>query len=761
MTRRAAVVLLGLVVGSFSLLLAMSGPGEVRGPVFRQELPEPPRNCVEKGALFAQLGRNPGPRAVVHGLDGRAVDDPAKAARAPKPEILRTSETGFEPSLGVTGDGTIFTVGATCDTPAGQSAPFAPVLRSQDGGESFVDASPRDPAGNPTHPKSLDPYLYVDKDTDRVFTADVFSFESCFPISHSSNRGSTWTDSQVCGLSDHQNVFTGPPPKDGPQPSGYPNVVYYCAIDAGTLAGFSKGTGCAKSLDGGTTFVRTGQLPYVVDPEKAEGEATRCDGGTGPGFVDEEGTIYLPRGFCGQPFLAISRDEGATWTRVQVADKPLGKQTASGLAIYNHEATVAVDAAGNVFYAWAAGEDRLPYLAISRDGGKTFGPPRMMAPPGLKEVWNPTIDIGPEGRLAFTYVGSTNSPGPPFEGEYEGVTFNGYMAITDDALAAEPTFYTASVNDPSDPLIKGKCEPLRCGQQFDFNDIVVAKDGTSYASLIDGCTAAECQEFLGRVIVGRLPPPRGSSSSASPPSSSPSSPSASPSSPSSPSSSSPSSSPDAPVMCAATGGFTSVGVRPNRRGARLDFTRRTGAAPATVEVFQQSRGRRVIEERLVARFTGRSGAFAWDGRANRRGRRVSDGYYFVRYRTRGTNGQIDTRRITLRRSGGRFSVRRDFYRRATCDLVPSFKLRRPVFGGVGRRSGLEIAYRVSAAARVTVTVRRGGKVVRRFADRPSPANRTVRLRVALRGLRRGDYTVRLEAQGPNSSVTSTLVSRRL
>lgn len=753
MSRRVVVVLAGLVLAAFAVGVAVlgtsqqpggqeavAGKGEPGADAFEQELPDPPRNCPEKDQLFAQLGRHPGPRAVVHGADGRTVTDPAKVAQAPTPEILRTGETGFEPTLGVTSDGTIFVSSATCDTPAGQSAPFAPVQRSQDGGESFVDASPRDPAGNPTHPKSLDPYVYVDKDTDRVFTSDVFSYASCFPFSHSSNRGSTWTDSQVCSLSDHQNVFTGPPPKDGLQPSGYPNVVYYCAIDAGTLAGASKGTGCAKSLDGGTTFVRTGELPYIVDPAKTEGEATRCDGGTGPGFVDRAGTIYLPRGFCGQPYLAISHDEGATWTRVQVADKPLGTQTAGGLTIYNHEATVAVDAVGNVFYTWAAGQDRLPYLAISRDGGKTFGAPRMIAPRGIKEAWDPTIDMGPDGRLAFTYIGSTNSPGPPFDGKYDDVTFNEYMSVTDDALAAEPTFYTASVNDPSDPVVKGVCAPLRCAQEFDFNDIVVDKKGTSYASFIDACTAAECAGFLGRVVVGRLPGPTPASQEGSSP---------------------PVPSPDAPVTCADTAGFTSVGVRPSGRGARFDFTRRTGAAAATVDVFQQSRGRRVTGEQRVARFTGRSGSFRWDGRATRGGRRVTDGYYFARFSTRGSNGRADVRRVTLRRSGGRFTLRPDFYRRASCDLLPAFKLRRPVFGGAGRSPVLEIAYRLSEPATVTVTVRRGGRVVQRFPAHESAAGRTVRLRLRAGGRGRGDYTVRLDAQGEKARITSTLVSRRL
>lgn len=50
----------------------------------------------------------------------------------------------------------------------------------------------------------------------------------------------------------------------------------------------------------------------------------------------------------------------------------------------------------------------------------------------------------------------------------------------------------------------------------------------------------------------------------------------------------------------------------------------------------------------------------WTQYANRRGRRVTDGYYFARYRLRTPAGEVDSRRIVLRRVNGRFSVRPAF-----------------------------------------------------------------------------------------------------
>ena len=43
---------------------------------------------------------------------------------------------------------------------------------------------------------------------------------------------------------------------------------------------------------------------------------------------------------------------------------------------------------------------------------------------------------------------------------------------------------------------------MPCRLDFDFLDLVVAADGTPYASLVDGCTAEECHSRLGQEIVG-------------------------------------------------------------------------------------------------------------------------------------------------------------------------------------------------------------------------------------------------------------------
>jgi hypothetical protein len=208
--------------------------------------------------------------------------------------------------------------------------------------------------------------------------------------------------------------------------------------------------------------------------------------------------------------------------------------------------------------------------------------------------------------------------------------------------------------------------------------------------------------------------------------------------------------------CAAnTIGLRSVKATRRGSGVRFGF-RRFARRPVQIDVFQVSRGDRVISERLVKRFKARSNGVTWNGRGAK-----GDGLYFARYRMKTRNGKgTEVRRVTLLRRHGRFSRRPDFYRRATCDLLPSYKLERAAFGG-RTRTPLRIAFRVATQARAQVTVLRGKQVVKRFKARTAAPRRTHRLKLSSRRLRRGDYRVRITVGRGAGRVRSTLVSRRL
>ena len=420
----------------------------------------------------AARSSKPGGRAVAHRAGGR----PAKANDLPRGHSYLTSFPAGEPTLEVTENGDVYSVSID---PAAQPVPAqVEVIRSTDGGDSWDPVSPRI-GGQKSHPLSIDPYIYLDEQTGRIFTIDLTI--ACSFLSFSDDEGESWTSNPFgCGvpINDHQTLFSGAPVLS--PTAGYPQIVYYCYNNVAT-------TSCTKSLDGGVSFAPTGSPAFA----SADG-ARFCGGLTGHGVAGDDGSIYLPRQYCGAPMLGISHDEGATWTRVDVTG---GKQQiatgpSSGLTMINGaDPSVAVDRKGNLYYVFVDAKDRLPYLVVSRDGGESWDKPLQIGPPGLKESNLPSIEVGDPGKIAISYMGSENSPGAPFNDSYANTTWNGYITTSTSALAKDPLFLSARVNSKSDPLYPGRCGPGRCGPVLDFLDVDIAPDGTPWASFVDTCSS--------------------------------------------------------------------------------------------------------------------------------------------------------------------------------------------------------------------------------------------------------------------------------
>lgn len=303
--------------------------------------------------------------------------------RQPRASAFRTGATAFEPTLGVTAEGTILFQGAHYPTqlPLLFSSEIVPdVVRSRNGGATWEYVSPTI-GDQSSHRSTHDPFLYVDPDTDRAFTVDWLQNSYCSQLSHSDDGGRTWSMTRLgCGGADHQHLFTGPPASS--TTLAYPNVVYLCAQSIPSAI-------CSKSLDGGLTFRNTGAPPFL-----AVSDVLDCGRLTGHGEVGPDGTVYLPSA-CNEPYLALSRDEGATWDVVTVAQASTND---------NHEAAVGVDAKGRVYYLWMKA-NRLPYLAISTDGGQTFPRVLRLSPPGLKEASLPALAVDDSGIVAAALYG--------------------------------------------------------------------------------------------------------------------------------------------------------------------------------------------------------------------------------------------------------------------------------------------------------------------------------------------------------------------
>ena len=478
-------------------------------------LSEAPRTATA-GASTEESGG----KAMAHYAGGRVIRG---NHRGPMSEMFRLKDANGvpmnagEPTLGVTNEDNIFYTAIQGNT-------RIEILRGQNDGKKWEVVSPKFPNGRNAQLVSFDPYIWVDdaEGVDRIFTIDLTV--ACSYISFSDDEGQSWiTNPLACGrpVNDHQTLFSGP---SAISPTTvFPHIVYYCYNGLGASE-------CSKSLDGGISFIPTGTSAFPAfdpaaqdpsfEPDVPPRIGAECGATHGHGHVGPDGTVFLPKGHCGQPWLAMSKDEGATWTRVQVAKN----------GSPHHEASVSTDRKGNIYYLYNAA-DRLPYLVTSRDDGKTWSKPLMVGSPGVNEANIPSLDVGGVGKVAIAYMGTENSPGQPFPPltgtttnpncfvnqlpcptpeEYKNTTWSGYTAISANALDKNPVFYSTTVNVKSDPLKRGICGPGRCGLQIlDFIDVVIAPDGEVWTSWVDACILAYAdpkgeQDQGSEAVVGHL-----------------------------------------------------------------------------------------------------------------------------------------------------------------------------------------------------------------------------------------------------------------
>jgi hypothetical protein len=353
-------------------------------------------------------------------------------------------------------------------------------LTSADDGRSWqVDQAPLVAGRGDGHPWFFDPYLYVDKDSGRVFEGTLTDAGGSY-FDFTDDAGRSWTRASmyVPGINDHETVFAGRVPTGSGltvTDKHFGKVAYYCVNQLLDAA-------CARSLDGGRTFRPTGGIGYQPTTEDRSHGISTCEGLTGHGQADPDGRIFLPWP-CNGPWIGISADAGATWQQVRVdPGSDIGTSPRAGTT------SVAVDAAGNLYYVWWDDVYFLPYLAISHDHGRTWSQPRMIAPPGVGEVNFTAIDVGGPGRIAVNFVGTTDP-----DQTHPDRPWNHYTVLSLNALSANPTFL-ATVTNPGgadDPIHRGMCQGACAGMLDYLDEPVVAPDleGTVWAAAVDTCTA--------------------------------------------------------------------------------------------------------------------------------------------------------------------------------------------------------------------------------------------------------------------------------
>jgi hypothetical protein len=402
----------------------------------------------QEGAVFKAQHSGPRP-AIAHHAGARVLDiqpDGGPSAVGMATNIVSTCPTAVQ-----TRSGTLLVALRTRG-----------VARSRDNGATWEIVKPPDSHGD-SHDGGEHGYIYIDRDTDRVFYVTwmtVRSFgerrrswtgrSSGSYVSWSDDDGETWDHTTVGRDTwDWPKILTGPPITS--KTEGYPNVIYFRAMYAKILGPLAK---FYKSLDGGRTWTPTAQFA--------------CDGfEPGYGVMGPDGTIYLDEiytlgwrsGRHGSPYpyrrkeqgklrIVISRDEGDSWEHVVVPD------AFSPLAFYGMQ-RIAVDEDGNLYAVWEDNRDGLPYLSVSRDGGRTWSGRIMVGAPGVKHVQLPVLVTAREtGHVAISYLGSTQRFGfINLTYTPDGRPYDGYVCETFNALDPDPVFWSAAVNDPAEPLL--------------------------------------------------------------------------------------------------------------------------------------------------------------------------------------------------------------------------------------------------------------------------------------------------------------------
>lgn len=436
-----------------------------------------------------------------------------------------------EPTIGVnwktekTHSNSMFTIpnGGTVNYYGGLDITGLPMLRI-----TFNDCS--SPAGalweeKPTLLSSTpraagDPILFTDPITGRTFVSQL---EGLTPAGSTTDitddDGETFLPSEGSSLPsdiDHQTLGGGryhDPAPPGAGATGYPHAVYYASQSVADAR-------AALSLDGGFTF-GPGFPMYTID---------QCAGLHGHIKVSpKDGTVYVPNRGCGgsvplhetgaRQAVAVSEDNGITWKIRPIPDATThGSGNVDNSILGTRDPSVAIDAAGSVYFVYQS-EERLTPVANKDDkAGDTFAKVAVSHDKGV--TWEPSVNVGANvinggpvrnatfvaaiagdaGRAAVAFFGTETGgnnwacgEGDTCAGElgfprdpFTGVWYL-YVSVTYDG---GKTWITQNVT-PGDPIQRGGiCGGGTCRNLLDFMDIQMDKEGRIVVAGEDGCIGA-------------------------------------------------------------------------------------------------------------------------------------------------------------------------------------------------------------------------------------------------------------------------------
>jgi hypothetical protein len=338
------------------------------------------------------------------------------------------------------------------------------------GGSTWADVSPL------TSQVTLDPILWTDTVTGRAFVSNLLL--ACSEFWFTDDDGANWTPSSGCApgsLFDHQSVGSGAFVKETTSGMAtYSRVVYYCAHDTVTA-------NCGTSTDGGLTFA-----PASIAYQNSN--TAGCSTNFGHLKTAPDGTAYLPPTRCTTPSVAVSQDNGSSWRLGSLVNAP-------PMGNAGHP-SVGVGKDGTLYFAYGSRRSGQvggpPVAVISRDKGRTFQRLRTLGSEfGIKNTKFVTTVAGDGDRAAVAFLGTTTG-GDDQATSFAGV-WNLYVSLTYDR---GNTWRTVNATPQSPVQVGAICvSGTTCGNTrnlFDFNDLVIDRQGRLLAAIADGCSHPRC-----------------------------------------------------------------------------------------------------------------------------------------------------------------------------------------------------------------------------------------------------------------------------
>jgi hypothetical protein len=358
------------------------------------------------------------------------------AFREPLP--LNTEGYGFEPSIDVGPDGTLYATAArsTSTDPADQLASW--LWYSTDEGRTWSQvASPLD-----AHEKqpAFEGDVAVD-DEGRLYFVDTYLADNTLSRWSAGSEGPSWDFTRP--LQGSAGV------DDRPWLSAHGDgIVYYLGNNGPGVPAPNNLQGedapedpsrmwLSVSEDEGRTFTLAHGFANSfwcgMDASSADGRslAVVCSRMLGPYNGLEEGY---------ESVVYVSGDRGRSWNETVLGE--YGDEPTRGLP------SAAFDASGTPYAVWGegGGPTELFFARPGTDGWETF-----TVTPFEGTVEKPWLAGGSEGTVALAfYATNDTSPG-------EGSSWHAYAMVTDDARSAQPTWQLARLS--SEPVARGGAAP--------------------------------------------------------------------------------------------------------------------------------------------------------------------------------------------------------------------------------------------------------------------------------------------------------------